>query len=182
VVSFLRLLTDYGAVPKRFQLKLTWALKLPNSCIYLEITGDWQAASEAWTRRGCPYDAAIAQVGGDIPAVEAALATFRQLGARAAVDRALQRLAMLRGGSGYGHRADTRADPNRLTRREREILELLALGHSDAEIANTLFISQRTVNNHVRAILNKLGVHNRTQAATYAYQKVTEIGIERQNS
>jgi DNA-binding NarL/FixJ family response regulator len=58
-----------------------------------------------------------------------------------------------------------------LTQREREILELLALGHSDADIANTLFISQRTVNNHVHAILGKLGVHNRTQAATYAFQQ-----------
>jgi predicted ATPase/DNA-binding CsgD family transcriptional regulator len=69
---------------------------------------------------------------------------------------------------GHGHRAETRADPQRLTRREREILELLAVGNSDAEIANILFISQRTVNNHVHAILSKLGVHNRTQAATYA--------------
>jgi len=140
----------------------------------MEITGDWQAAAEAWTRRGCPYDAAIAQLGGDIPAVEAALGTFRQLGARAAVDRARQRLATLRGRSVYGRRADTRADPHGLTRREREIRELLACGHSDADIANSLFISQRTVNNHVRAILSKLGVHNRTQAATYACQHLTE--------
>jgi DNA-binding NarL/FixJ family response regulator len=61
-----------------------------------------------------------------------------------------------------------------LTRREREIRELLARGHSDADIANSLFISQRTVNNHVRAILSKLGVQNRTQAATYACQHLTE--------
>jgi predicted ATPase/DNA-binding CsgD family transcriptional regulator len=68
----------------------------------------------------------------------------------------------------HPQRAETRADLGHLTRREREILELLAVGHSDAEIANRLFISQRTVNNHVHAILNKLGAHNRTQAATYA--------------
>ncbi len=73
-----------------------------------------------------------------------------------------------------GHRAETRADPHRLTRREHEILELLAVGHSDAEIANRLFISQRTVNNHVHAILNKLGAQNRTQAATYARQRPIE--------
>jgi DNA-binding CsgD family transcriptional regulator len=133
----------------------------------LEITGDWKAASDNWIRRGCPYDAAIAQLGGDIPAVESALRTFRRLGARAAVDRARGRLAALRGASVRPHRAD---HPYGLTQREREILELLALGHSDADIANTLFISQRTVNNHVHAILGKLGVHNRTQAATYAFQ------------
>jgi DNA-binding CsgD family transcriptional regulator len=66
------------------------------------------------------------------------------------------------------HRADTKADPAHLTRREREILELLSVGHSDAEIAGRLFISQRTVNNHVHAILTKLGVQNRTQAANFA--------------
>jgi DNA-binding CsgD family transcriptional regulator len=137
----------------------------------LEIKGDWKAASDNWIRRGCPYDAAIAQLGGDIPAVESALRTFRQLGARAAVDRARERLAALRGASVRPHRADTRSHPYGLTQREREILELLALGHSDAAIANTLFISQRTVNNHVHAILGKLGVHNRTQAATYAFQQ-----------
>ncbi|MGZ6778609.1 MAG: LuxR C-terminal-related transcriptional regulator, partial [Mycobacterium sp.] len=74
-----------------------------------------------------------------------------------------------------GHRPDTRADPHRLTRREHEILELLAVGHSDAEIAGRLFISQRTVNNHVHAILNKLGAHNRTQAATYVHQRPIEV-------
>ncbi len=70
----------------------------------------------------------------------------------------------------HGHRVDTRADPGHLTRREGEILELLAVGYSDAEIANRLFISHRTVNNHVHAILHKLGAQNRTQAATYARQ------------
>jgi hypothetical protein len=43
----------------------------------LEIDGDWCAAAQEWTRRGCPYDEALAQLGGDIAAVESALATFR---------------------------------------------------------------------------------------------------------
>lgn len=76
-------------------------------------------------------------------------------------------------------RADTRADPQSLTRRECEILELLAVGHSDAAIANRLFISQRTVNNHVHAILNKLGAQNRTEAAaTYTRQRPIETEPE----
>jgi predicted ATPase len=74
----------------------------------------------------------------------------------------------------YERRADTRAHPHGLTRREREILELLAVGHSDADIAGTLFISQRTVNNHVHAILGKLGVQNRTQAAGYASRALAD--------
>jgi hypothetical protein len=44
----------------------------------------WQAAANAWARRGCPYDAAIAQLGGDITALHSALDTFCKLGARAA--------------------------------------------------------------------------------------------------
>lgn len=74
----------------------------------------------------------------------------------------------------HERRADHRCD--RLTRRELEILELLSVGDSDAEIADKLFISQRTVNNHVHAILNKLGVHNRTQAAaSYSSQRPIDV-------
>jgi predicted ATPase/DNA-binding CsgD family transcriptional regulator len=91
---------------------------------------------------------------------------------------AVHALAAVRGPQGHKHRADTRADPAHLTRREREILELLAVGHSDAEIANRLFISQRTVNNHVHAILNKLGAQNRTQAATYARARLSDTRAE----
>jgi hypothetical protein len=48
------------------------------------------------------------------------------------------------------------------------VLELLAVGHSDAEIATALCISPKTANTHVCAIMTKLGVHNRTQAAAHA--------------
>lgn len=135
-----------------------------------EVTGDWQAAAAEWTRMGCPYDAAIAQLGGDIPAVEAALETFRVLGARAVSRRAQQRLALLRGRSPDARRKATAADPHGLTNRERDVLELLAVGHSDAEIAAELYISPKTANRHVGAILAKLGVRNRTQAAAFAHR------------
>jgi DNA-binding CsgD family transcriptional regulator len=137
----------------------------------LEVSGDWQAAAAEWTRLGCPYDAAVAQLGGDVAAVEAALDTFRGLGARAVARRAQQRLAEMRGRDPHMRRKATVADPHGLTERERDVLELLAAGQSDAEIAATLFISPKTANRHVGSILAKLGVRNRTQAAAYAYQQ-----------
>lgn len=140
----------------------------PITPFQLEVGGDWRAAALAWHRRGCPYDAAIAELGGDIPAAESALATFSRLGARAAARRAQQRLAALRGDARRGRAAGTVADPDGLTRRQREVLTLIAAGHSDAEVATKLSISPKTVGHHVAAILAKLGVDNRTQAAARA--------------
>jgi DNA-binding NarL/FixJ family response regulator len=145
----------------------------PTTPYQLEASGDWQAAAEEWSRRGCPYDAAIAQLSGDIPAVETALATFRRLGARAAARRAHQRLRQLRGLSSDTRHRDTTADPHGLTRRERDVLELLAGGNSDAEIAAALCISPRTASRHVGAILDKLGVRNRAQVAAYVAKNQT---------
>ncbi len=137
----------------------------------LELSGDWQQAAAEWLRLGCPYDAALAQLGGDIPAVEAALETFRRLGARSAARRGRQRLAQLRGRNPDSRRKNTAADPYGLTQRERDVLELVAAGHSNAEIATALFISPKTASRHVESILAKLGVRNRTQAAAFASEK-----------
>jgi DNA-binding CsgD family transcriptional regulator len=137
----------------------------------LEISGDWQAAVDAWRARGCLYDTALAQLGGDVDAVQAALATFRQLGAKAAARRARQRLTALRGPTRGSRHAKVPADPHGLTGREREVLELLTAGRTNAEIAATLYISRKTVGHHVSAIITKLGVENRTHAAAQALQR-----------
>jgi DNA-binding NarL/FixJ family response regulator len=55
-----------------------------------------------------------------------------------------------------------------LSHREREILGLLAQGHSNAQIAHVIFLSEGTVRNHVSSLLEKLGVKDRTQAAILA--------------
>jgi DNA-binding CsgD family transcriptional regulator len=59
----------------------------------------------------------------------------------------------------------------RLTRREREVLRLLAQGRTTQEIADQLYLSPRTVLTHVAHILGKLGVDSRTAAIAAAYQR-----------
>ncbi len=58
-----------------------------------------------------------------------------------------------------------------LTPREREVLELVARGGSNQQIADELFLSRDTVRNHVASILAKLGVHSKLQAAAVAVQR-----------
>ena len=58
----------------------------------------------------------------------------------------------------------------KLTRREYEVLILIAEGNNNKEIADNLFISEKTVKNHVSNIFKKIGVTDRTQAAIYAYK------------
>ena len=58
--------------------------------------------------------------------------------------------------------------PKGLSRRELEVLRLVAIGRSNRAIAERLFISANTVANHVRGILAKTGCANRTEAAAYA--------------
>lgn len=57
-----------------------------------------------------------------------------------------------------------------LTPREREILDLLAQGHSGAVIARRLYLSPNTVRNHVQHLIAKLGLHSQLEAVAYAYR------------
>jgi DNA-binding NarL/FixJ family response regulator len=59
----------------------------------------------------------------------------------------------------------------RLTNRELDILGLVARGHLNREIAAELFISENTVRNHIRNILDKLQMHSRMEAAMYAVRQ-----------
>ncbi len=58
-----------------------------------------------------------------------------------------------------------KADAGVLSQREREVARLVALGRTNREIADVLFLSTRTVESHVATVLRKLGVRSRTQVA-----------------
>ena len=92
-----------------------------------------------------------------------ALATFRQIGASRAMDVAAAVLRDL--GASAGARPRRQGE---LTAREQEVLGLLALGMSNAHVARSLFITEKTAGHHVSHILSKLGVRNRAEAAAYA--------------
>ena len=67
--------------------------------------------------------------------------------------------------AGRGPRATTRANPAGLTERQLDVLELLSEGLTNAQIAERLVLSVRTVDHHVAAVLDKLGVPSRHEAA-----------------
>jgi DNA-binding NarL/FixJ family response regulator len=66
--------------------------------------------------------------------------------------------------------AESRPLPDSLTPREAEVLKLIAEGRSNAEIAETLFVSAATVKTHVNRIFYKTGARDRAQAVRYAYE------------
>lgn len=130
----------------------------------LELAGSWRAAADAWLALGCPYDAALAALPGDDATAREAVAQLDQIGATGAA-RAFARARTARGlRAPRGARRSTRTDPYGLTRREREVLGLVATGQRNAEIAASLHLSEKTVGHHVSACLRKLSASTRTEA------------------
>ena len=135
----------------------------------LHIAGDWHAAAEEWERLGCPYEQARALADGDHEAQLAALEIFDRLGARPAADELREKLRAAGARNiPRGPRPATRENPFGLTDRQTEILGLLVEDLTNAEIAARLHLSPKTVDRHVSAVLAKLDVHSREDAARLA--------------
>jgi DNA-binding CsgD family transcriptional regulator len=126
-------------------------------------------ARQLWTRVDDPYERARTQVltgralaaAGDGESarreLEAARTTFRRLGAGPAADEVTVLLA-------------PPSLPGGLTAREVEVLRLVASGHSNAQVAAALVLSEKTVARHLSNIFGKLDVGSRTAATAYAFE------------
>jgi DNA-binding CsgD family transcriptional regulator/tetratricopeptide (TPR) repeat protein len=136
----------------------------------LQIAGEWRRAADLWANFGCPYEHALALADADDDqTLLRALEELQRLGARPAASIVARRLRE-RGAHGLprGPRPGTQQNPANLTSRQVEVLELVAQGLRNAEIAKRLFLSERTVAHHVSAILRKLEVPSRGEASAAA--------------
>jgi DNA-binding CsgD family transcriptional regulator/tetratricopeptide (TPR) repeat protein len=140
----------------------------------LEIAGDWRGAARLWEALECPYEhASLLAWHGAEPEQRAALTMLDQMAAAPAA-RALRRRMRAQAVRGVprGLRPSTRRHPLGLTRRQAEILGLLSEGLRNSAIAKRLFVSTKTVDHHVSAILAKLGVPTRTQAVARVHNQL----------
>lgn len=153
-------------------------------------TSRWEAVVDAWDELEVPHLAAYGRYrlaealsrSGHASAeaeeqLRAALSTGRDLGADPLVDEitALARRARIDltpvPSEPDGPSAPDPLDGLGLTPREREVLELLAAGHTNRAIAEQLFVTEKTIERHVTNILRKLDVTNRVQAATIVHHR-----------
>lgn len=142
----------------------------------LQMHGEYLEAAQEWAQLGCPYEEALALTDSpDADSRKRALEIFDSLGARPMAQR-LRRQLKAEGVRGLkrGANRSTRANAAGLTVRELEVLALVAQDLSNAAIARRLYLSAKTVDHHASAILSKLGIASRREAAAAA----RKLGIE----
>lgn len=140
--------------------------------VRLELAGRLPEAAAAWDARGCRWEALMTRLApgaADAVLLREALDAAQAMGAEPAASLARRRLRAL--GAASGPRLPRRAaaaHPQGLTPREHEVLALLAEGLTNRQIGERLVRSERTVEKHVAALLAKLGVATRAEAAARA--------------
>lgn len=135
----------------------------------LELEGKLKQAVSAWRKLPNPYEEAFALFNGDDEDKRKALTILHELGASATHEK-MKQLMRSEGIRNIprGIRESTRANPAQLTNRQIDVLKLLNDGLQNKEIADKLFISAKTVDHHITAILFKLDVNTRNKAVSEA--------------
>jgi DNA-binding CsgD family transcriptional regulator/tetratricopeptide (TPR) repeat protein len=139
----------------------------------LMVDGKALEAARQWEEIGCPYEAAIALTGGKRDARLEGLERLEELGAGGAATRVRREMRAAGMSVPRGKSRTTRASVAGLTGRQTEVLELIAQGLTNTEIADRLFVSPKTVEHHVSAILSKLDVTSRRDAVW----KASDLGL-----
>ena len=141
----------------------------------------WRGAAAAWDAAGRPWEAGWAR----LSAAQASFAARDGSAGREALEAVLATAAALRSEPLRAHALELarrarvrlgeppreREDPDAPTGRELEVLELLAEGHTNPQIAERLFLSPKTVGIHVSRLLQKLGAHTRGEAVAIARRR-----------
>ena len=181
-VELLTTLIEWATVPEVAQSAYLWLYRFdpthrPPSfdgfldCHRLEIEGDIKKAGIDWKARKAPYEHALCLAQGDQEDRKRAAAMFEKIGAPAAARRVQATLSGTKTQKARTPRATTRVNPYGLTNRQLDVLKCLQQGLSNADIGEQLFISPKTVDHHVSAILAKLDVKTRAEAAVKAHRE-----------
>ena len=136
----------------------------------LAMTGDPLAAAHYWRGAGCPYEAALARAASDDDEeVRAAIEELQAMGARPAARSSPAACANAASAASRAARSRALARTRPASPpRELEVLALVAEGMRNAQIAQKLIVSEKTVNHHVSAVLRKLDVSTRGEASAKA--------------
>jgi ATP/maltotriose-dependent transcriptional regulator MalT len=136
----------------------------------LVMDGKPTEAATIWEAKGIPYERGLALMHGDEKARLEALDIFETLGATAVAAKLRKILRNDGIAVPRGKGRDTRRHEAGLTARQAEVLQLLDEGLSNTEIADRLFVSRRTVEQHVSAVLSKLDSSTREEAVLRAHE------------
>lgn len=135
----------------------------------LLVAGDVDGAAAAWEALGSPFWQALALgLSADLSAAERGVRMLGESGAERAVQAVLRTRRERQLPIPRRPRPETSERPHGLTARELEVLELLAEGLSTLEVAERLFISPKTAEHHIGAVLRKIGEPTRARAVAAA--------------
>ena len=137
----------------------------------LVMEGEPSAAAGMFAAIGCTYDSALALLDGDASEQLAALSSFETMGAAGVATKVRKSLRDRGVAVPRGRGRTTRRHSAGLTPRQAEALSLMAEGLSNTEIADRLFLSPRTVEHHVAAVISKLNTSTRVEAVAVAREQ-----------